>query len=128
MERKGWKHTAAYGGLLAAAFGVAVGGSWALAPLSTTPAYDFMFRITGPTRGRPIGPAVHRRDTLAATPAASTGSVSLGGSSRVVAGLLPKAVAVDVFWPIQDRIRRWIEPSPRRFVPLRIWCSLGVDP
>ena len=48
MPRRGWKNTATYAGLLAAAFVVAVAGSWKFGRQLDSNAYDFMFRSYDP--------------------------------------------------------------------------------
>jgi signal transduction histidine kinase len=98
MERRGWKHRAAYVGLLAAAFVVAVVGSWAFGSPLDNAAYDFMFRIYQPQlwQTQSVLLAIDET-TLAATPGGTHGiRAPLAEALELVAKANPKAVAVDV--------------------------------
>lgn len=98
MERRGWKRTAAYVGLLAAVFVVAVVGSWKLGAALDNAAYDFMFRRYQPTPWQ-------TQSILLAVDEMTINSISggmygirkpLAQGLRLVAAARPKAVAVDV--------------------------------
>ena len=98
MERRGWKRTAAYVGLLAATFVIAVVGSWALGSPLDNAAYDFMFRLYQPKpwQTQSVLLAIDET-TLAATPGGMHGiRKPLAEALDLVAKASPKAVAVDV--------------------------------
>jgi len=98
MERQGWKSTAAYVGLLAATFVVAVVGSWALGSTLDNAAYDFMFRLYQPKpwQTQSVLLAIDET-TLAATRGGLHGiRKPLAQALELVAKAAPKAVAVDV--------------------------------
>src|SRR6476619_4293730 len=98
MDRRGWKSTATYVGLLSAAFVVAVLGSWAFGSQLDNSVYDEMFRRFRPkpwaTQSallvideRSLGAIPNGRDGIRAP---------LAKALRLVAAARPKAVAVDV--------------------------------
>src|SRR5882757_301331 len=98
MERRGWKRTAAYVGLLGAAFVVAVVGSRALGSPLDNAAYDFMFRLYQPKpwQTQSVLLAIDET-TLAATKGGTHGiRKPLAEALELVAKARPKAVAVDV--------------------------------
>src|ERR1017187_9015230 len=110
VEQRRWRRTASYAGLLAAAFLVAVLGSWKFGTQVDNSAYDHMFRLYQP---KPC----HPQSAILAIDEATLASI--GGMRRIrrplADGLLlvtaahPKAVAVDVILtdqgddPEQDR-------------------------
>jgi signal transduction histidine kinase len=98
MDRRGWKGTATYVGLLSAAFVVAVLGSWAFGSQLDNSVYDEMFR-----RFRPKPWTTHSallvidERSLGAIPNGREGiRVPLAKALRLVASAKPLAVAVDV--------------------------------
>ena len=104
MEQRGWKHTAAYVGLLAAAFVVAVVGSLALGSPLDNAAYDFMFRLYQPKpwQTQSVLLAIDET-TLAATPGGMHGiRKPLAQALELVARASPKAVAVDMILADQN--------------------------
>src|ERR1035438_8836415 len=104
MEQRGWKHTAAYVGLLAAAFVVAVVGSLALGSPLDNAAYDFMFRLYQPKpwQTQSVLLAIDET-TLEATPGGMHGiRKPLAQALELVARAAPKAVAVDMILADQN--------------------------
>jgi signal transduction histidine kinase len=97
VEQRGWRRTAWYAGLLAAAFLVAVLGSWKFGRQVDNSAYDHMFRLYQPKPWQP-------QSAILAIDEATLASI--GGMRRIrrplaeglllVAAAHPKAVAVDV--------------------------------
>ena len=98
MERPGWKRRAAYVGLLAAAFSVAVAGSWLLGSSLDNAAYDFMFRLYRPPAWEPRSVVLAIDEaTLGATPGGIQGiRKPLAEALKIVSKASPKAVAVDM--------------------------------
>ncbi len=98
MERRGWKRTASYVGLLAAAFVVAVVGSWAFGSTLDNAAYDFMFRLYQPKPWQTQSVLLSIDETtLAATPGGMQGiRKPLAEALNLIAKAGPKAVAVDM--------------------------------
>ncbi|HTS24454.1 MAG TPA: CHASE2 domain-containing protein [Bryobacteraceae bacterium] len=98
MERRGWRRTAAYVGLLGAAFVVAVAGSWALGSTLDNAAYDFMFRLYQPQPWQTQSVLLSIDEpTLAATPGGMHGiRRKLAEALELVARAKPKVVAVDM--------------------------------
>jgi len=92
-----WKSAAAYVGLLAAAFVVAVAGSWLFGSQVDNYAYDHMFRLYQPKPWQPQSAllAIDER-TLAACGGLGGIRKPLAQGLRLVAAAAPKAVAVDV--------------------------------
>jgi len=98
MPRLNWKSTASYAGLLAAAFVVAVVGSWMFGAQLDNYAYDYMFRLYQPQPWQPqsVLLAIDER-TLSSTLGGIHGiRQPLAEALRLVAPASPKAVAVDV--------------------------------
>ncbi|MGA2769256.1 MAG: CHASE2 domain-containing protein [Bryobacteraceae bacterium] len=98
MARLNWKSTASYIALLAAAFVVAVVGSWMFGAQLDNYAYDYMFRLYQPQPWQPQSEllAIDER-TLSAIPGGIRGiRQPLAEALRLVAPAAPKAVAVDV--------------------------------
>src|SRR5579871_513522 len=98
MERRGWKRTASYVGLLAGAFLIAVIGSWALGPTLNNAAYDLMFRLYQPPpwQTQSVLLAVDE-NSLSAIPGGMHGiRKPLAEALRLLAPAKPKAVAVDI--------------------------------
>src|SRR5690242_16553927 len=98
MERRDWKQRARFAVLLAAAFAVAVTGSWLLGGPLNNAAYDFFFRLyrPAPWEKQSVVLAIDE-DTLRATPDGMHGiRKTLSRALRLVAEARPKAVAVDV--------------------------------
>ena len=98
MERKGWKSTAWYVGLLAAAFVAAVAGSWKFGAQLNNDAYDFMFRLYRP-HPWPVRAAILDIDeaTLAAVRGGMRGiRKPLADGLLLVAAARPRAVVIDV--------------------------------
>jgi len=97
VEQRGWRRTASYAGLLAAAFVVAVLGSWKFGRQVDNSAYDHLFRLYQPKPWQP-------QSAILAIDEATLASI--GGMRRIrrpladglllVAAAHPKAVAVDV--------------------------------
>src|SRR4051812_1784726 len=98
MERRGWKRTVAYVGLLSATFVAAVGGSWLLGSTLRKAAYDFMFRLyEAPPWQTQSAILSIDETTLAAIPGGIQGiRLPLAKALELVAQAHPKAVAVDV--------------------------------
>ena len=125
MDRRGWKGTATYVGLLSAAFVVAVLGSWAFGSQLDNSVYDEMFR-----RFRPKPWATHSallvidERSLGAIPNGREGiRVPLAKALRLVAAAKPKAVAVDVI--LADRRDPAVGCRTCRLhcAQPRTWCS-----
>jgi len=97
MERRGWKNTVTYVGLLGAAFVVAVAGSWKFGRQLDSNAYDFMFRLYEPPpwRAEAVVLAIDEA-TLNACGGMPRIRGPLAGSLKLVAAAGPKAVAS---WP-----------------------------
>jgi len=98
VARLNWKSTASYIALLAAAFVVAVVGSWMFGAQLDNYAYDYMFRLYQPQPWQPQSEllAIDER-TLSAIPGGIRGiRQPLAEALRLVAPAAPKAVAVDV--------------------------------
>jgi len=98
MERRNWQRTAAYVGLLAAVFAVAVAGSWQFGSTLDNAAYDFMFRRYQP-------PPWQTQSAILAIDESTLNSIPDGiygirgpmaEALQLVAAARPKAVAVDV--------------------------------
>ncbi len=98
MERRGWKRTSAYVGLLAAVLVVAVAGSWKLGASLDNAAYDFMFRIYGPQpwQVQSIVLAIDEMTINSISGGMYGVRKPLADALRLVAAAKPKAVAVDV--------------------------------
>ncbi len=98
MERKGWKSTAWYVGLLAAAFAVAVAGSAKFGAELDNYAYDYMFRLYQPKPWTPQSAILAIDEvTLAAVRGGMRGiRTPLAEGVRLVAAARPKAVVIDV--------------------------------
>ena len=98
VARLNWKSTASYVALLAAAFVVAIVGSWMFGAQLDNYAYDYMFRLYRPTPWQPqsVLLAIDER-TLSAIPGGIHGiRLPLAQALRLIAPAAPKAVAVDV--------------------------------
>jgi signal transduction histidine kinase len=98
VARLNWKSTASYVALLAAAFVVAVVGSWMFGAQLDNYAYDYMFRLYRPTPWQPqsVLLAIDER-SLSAIPGGIHGiRLPLAQALRLIAPASPKAVAVDV--------------------------------
>jgi signal transduction histidine kinase len=100
VARLNWKSTASYVALLAAAFVLAVVGSWVrgFGPQLDNYAYDYMFRLYRPQPWQPqsVLLAIDER-TLSSTLGGIHGiRKPLAEALRLVAPASPKAVAVDV--------------------------------
>ena len=98
VARLNWKSTASYVALLAAAFVVAVVGSWMFGAQLDNYAYDYMFRLYQPKPWVPqsVLLAIDER-TLSSIPGGIHGiRRPLAEALRLVAPASPKAVAVDV--------------------------------
>ena len=98
MPRLNWKSTASYAALLAAAFVVAVVGSWIFGAQLDNYAYDYMFRLYQPPPWQPqsVLLAIDER-TLSSVPGGIHAiRQPLAAALRLVAPASPKAVAVDV--------------------------------
>ena len=98
VARLNWKSTASYVALLAAAFVVAVVGSWMFGAQLDNYAYDYMFRLYQPQPWQPqsVLLAIDER-TLSAIPGGIHAiRQPLAAALRLVAPASPKAVAVDV--------------------------------
>jgi len=97
MERRGWKSTATYVGLLAAAFVVAVAGSWKFGKQLDDNAYDFMFRLYQPPPWQAASAVLAiDESTLNACGGMPGIRRPLADSLRLLAAARPQAVAVDV--------------------------------
>ena len=98
MERPNRKGTAAYVGLLAVVFAVAVAGSWAFGSALNNAAYDFMFRRFNPPPWQTQAAILAiDENTLNAIPGGIYGIRGpLAEALKLVAAARPKAVAVDV--------------------------------
>jgi signal transduction histidine kinase len=98
VPRLNWKSTASYAALLAAAFVVAVVGSWIFGAQLDNYAYDYMFRLYQPPPWQPqsVLLAIDER-TLSSIPGGIHAiRQPLAAALRLVAPASPKAVAVDV--------------------------------
>ncbi|HEY2016077.1 MAG TPA: CHASE2 domain-containing protein [Bryobacteraceae bacterium] len=98
MDQRGWKRTAAYVGLLATVYVVAVAGSWMFGSALDNAAYDFMFRLYQPPpwQTQSVLLAIDE-DTINSIPGGMYGiRPPLADALRLVAKGHPKAVAVDV--------------------------------
>jgi signal transduction histidine kinase len=98
VARLNWKSTASYVALLAAAFVVAVVGSWMFGAQLDNYAYDYIFRLYQPKPWQPqsVLLAIDER-TLSAIPGGIHAiRQPLAEALRLVAPASPKAVAVDV--------------------------------
>jgi signal transduction histidine kinase len=98
VARLNWKSTASYVALLAAAFVVAVVGSWMFGAQLDNYAYDYMFRLYQPQPWQPqsVLLAIDER-TLSSVPGGIHAiRQPLAEALRLVAPASPKAVAVDV--------------------------------
>jgi signal transduction histidine kinase len=98
VARLNWKSTASYVALLAAAFVVAVVGSWMFGAQLDNYAYDYMFRLYQPQpwQAQSVLLAIDER-TLSGIPGGIHAiRQPLAAALRLVAPASPKAVAVDV--------------------------------
>ncbi len=98
MQQRDWKVRARYAGLLAAAFIVAVAGSWKFGSGLDNAAYDFAFRQhrPHPWQTQSVVLAIDE-DTLRATPNGIQGiRRPMAEVLKLVAAAKPAAVAVDV--------------------------------
>jgi signal transduction histidine kinase len=98
VARLNWKSTASYVALLAAAFVVAVVGSWMFGAQLDNYAYDYMFRLYQPQpwQAQSVLLAIDER-TLSSIPGGIHAiRQPLAAALRLVAPASPKAVAVDV--------------------------------
>lgn len=103
MERAGWKSTARYAALLAAAFVVGVVGSWLFGAQLDNAAYDAMFRHYRPKPWKTESVVLAIDDaTLREFGGMAGMRRPLAGGLRLVAAARPKAVAIDVI--LADRI------------------------
>jgi signal transduction histidine kinase len=98
MDRRGWKSTAAYVGLLAAAFVIAVVGSWTFGGSIDQSVYDEIFRRYQPKLWQTESMLlVIDERTLDAIPGGMSAiRKPLAEGLQLVAAAKPKAVAVDV--------------------------------
>ena len=97
MEQRRWRRTASYAGLLAAAFLVAVLGSWKFGRQVDNSAYDHMFRFYQPKPWQPQSAILAIDEaTLAAIGGMRRIRRPLADGLLLVAAAHPKAVAVDV--------------------------------
>jgi len=103
-ERRDWKRTARYVGLLALAFVVAVCGSYMLGSALDNSAYDFMFQHYQPKPWQPQSVLLAiDEETLQATSGGMHGiRKPLAKALKLVAGARPKAVAVDLILADQN--------------------------
>jgi signal transduction histidine kinase len=97
MRGQGWKSTASYVGLLAAAFVLAVAGSWLFGPPVDNSAYDLMFRWYKPPPW-PTESVLLAIDEPALVEFGGIRGIRrpLAAGLRLLASAKPKAVAVDV--------------------------------
>jgi signal transduction histidine kinase len=103
MERAGWKSTARYVGLLAAAFLVGVVGSWLFGAQLDNAAYDAMFRHYRPKPWKTESVVLALDDASLRDFGGMAGMRRpLADGLRLVAAAKPKAVAIDVI--LADRI------------------------
>ena len=131
MERRGWKSAAAYLALLAAAWLVAVAGSWRFgAPLDNA-AYDYLFRHTPPESWRPESVLLAIDElTLRNTPGGMQGiRAKLAQASRLLARASPKVVAVDVTLADPGTVPEVDEDLANAFCATRnlVLCSDLID-
>jgi signal transduction histidine kinase len=98
VPRLNWKSTASYAALLAAAFAVAVAGSWMFGAQLDNYAYDYMFRLYQPPPWQPqsVLLAIDERTLSSIRGGIHAIRQPLAAALRLVAPAAPKAVAVDV--------------------------------
>src|ERR1019366_4599962 len=98
VARLNWKSTASYVALLAAAFIVAVVGSWMFGAQLDNYAYDYMFRLYQPQPWQPQSVLLAiDEQTLSSVPGGIHAiRQPLAEALRLIAPASPKAVAVDV--------------------------------
>ncbi len=90
------KSTARYIGLLAAAFAVAVAGSYFVNPYFDNYAYDFMFRLYKPAPWRPQSVVLAIDETTLRRYGMGSMRKPLADGLRILAGAAPRAVVVDL--------------------------------
>ena len=123
MERRGWKNTATYAALLAAAFVVAVAGSWKFGRQLDNYAYDFMFRLYDPPPWQPESVVLAiDESTLNACGGMPHIRRPLADSLNLVAAAAPKAVAVDVILAARSEDPRIDALSPPPSSARPTWC------
>src|SRR5689334_11098067 len=131
MDRRGWKSTAAYVSLLAAAFVVAVLGSWEFGSSLDMSVYDEMFRKYQP----PAWPLesmmlVIDERTIDAIPGGMSNIRGpLARGLQIVAAAKPKAVAVDVILagPKEDGVDAQLTAAFRALPNLVLSSQLVSD-